>query len=93
VCSRWVADYGRQTAGLCRSPPSREPAKKFYGSGQGFCEARRIEFGFVGVHRLSGAGDAPSQADKSREHSRMTASSPKQTELKKMVESIESTFD
>ena len=33
----------------------RLPATRFYGSGQAFCEARGIEFGFVGEHRPSGA--------------------------------------
>ena len=40
--------------------------ERFYGSCQGFCQARRIEFGFVGIHRPSSAGDAPSQDDESR---------------------------
>jgi len=41
-------------------------AKRFYGSGQGFCKARGIEVGFVGVDRPSGASDAPSHDDQSR---------------------------
>jgi hypothetical protein len=43
--------YGHQSFG----------AKRFYGSSQAFCEASRIEYGFVGVHRPSGSGDAPDQ--------------------------------
>lgn len=40
--------------------------ERFYDSRQGLCETRWIEFGLVGIHRPSGAGDASGQDDEGR---------------------------
>src|SRR5208282_509131 len=48
------------------APAGGSTAYRFYGSCQGFCETRRIEFGFVGVDRPGSTSDAPSEDDESR---------------------------